>query len=94
MGNDMGAIARADLGLIGIDIDIKGGGIDIALFHQHGFELLHPLGHRGGRRAMMVVVIMVMVVIMRAHGGCVAEIEASGNARAALLSCRRCIVRS
>jgi hypothetical protein len=56
---------RADLGLIGLDQDVKRGRVDIALFHQQRFQRPHPeldLGEFG------MVVIVVMVVIVRHEG--------------------------
>src|SRR5437899_1022021 len=56
------AIARADLGLIGLDDGIECRRVDIALFGQDGFECAYPeLGLRQ-RRALMVVLMVVIIV--------------------------------
>ena len=43
--DDLGAIARTDLGLIGFDDQIERSRIDIALLGQNCLERAHPQGH-------------------------------------------------
>ena len=60
-GHHAGAVARADLGLVGLDQKVERGGIDIALLGQDGFERAHAQFGLGQFR--MVVVVMMMVVM-------------------------------
>ena len=60
-------VVGTNLGLIRFDDEIKGGGIDIALFGQHGFQRAHTNLHLGELRAV------VMVVIVFCHDGNLAE---------------------
>ncbi len=59
--HDLRAIARADLGLIGLDDGVERGRVDIAFFGQDGFERAHAQLHLRQFR-------MVVIVIMVAHG--------------------------
>ena len=38
LGDDAGAIVRADLGLASLDHDVERGRIDVALLRQHGLD--------------------------------------------------------
>ena len=60
LGDDAGAVMRADLGLIGLDDGVERRRIDIALLGQHGFERAHAQLHF--RQLGAVVVVMVVVV--------------------------------
>ena len=42
LSDHAGAIARPDLGFVGLDDGVEGGGIDIALFAQDGLQCAHP----------------------------------------------------
>ena len=65
LGDDAGAVVRADLGLVRLDHHVERGRIDIALLGQHGFERAHAQLHLGEFRAVPVRVIV--IVVMR-HG--------------------------
>ena len=67
LGDDDRAVARADLGLVGLDDGVERGRIDIALLGQHGFQRAHAKLHLRQLRAVLVVMIVVMVVIV-CHG--------------------------
>src|SRR5580692_7041331 len=67
LGDDPGAIVRADLGLIGLDDDVERGRVDIAFLGQHGFERAHAQLHLGQLRAVLMMVVMIVVMILR-HG--------------------------
>ena len=59
LGDDAGAVVRADLGLVGLDDAVDGRGVDIALLGQDRFQRPHPQLHLGQFRAVIVVMIMV-----------------------------------
>jgi hypothetical protein len=59
LGHHAGAVARADLLLVGLDQKVERGRIDIALFGQHGFQRAHA--QLGFRELGMLVVVMVVV---------------------------------
>ena len=60
-GDDALAVARTDLGLIGLDNDVERGRIDIALLAQNGFERAHAQLHLGEFRAVVMIVVVVIV---------------------------------
>ena len=51
-GDDAGAVARADLGFIGLDQRVQRRGIDIALFDEERFQRLHPQRDRARVRCL------------------------------------------
>jgi len=67
--HDLRAVARADLGFIGLDQNIQCGRIDVTLFRQDRFEGTDP--KLGFREIRMVVIVgmMVMIVVMPSHPG-------------------------
>ena len=65
-GNDAGAVARADLLLIGLDQQIERRRIDVALLGQQRLQRAHA--QVGFRQFGMVVIVVVVVVIVSAHG--------------------------
>ena len=67
LGDDAGAVVRADLGLVGLDDDVERGRVDIALLGQHGLERAHAQLHLGQLRAVLVMIVMIVVMILR-HG--------------------------
>ena len=70
-GDDAGAVARADLLLVGLDQEIERGRIDVAFFGQHRFQRAHAqLGFRQfGMVVIVVVMMVVVVVVMVVHKG-------------------------
>lgn len=58
--HDMGAVARADLRLIGLDDRIDRRRIDQPLLRQHRLQRLHPRLH-----VRIAVVVMMMVIMIR-----------------------------
>ena len=70
-GDDAGAVAGADLGLIGVDDDVDGGWVDQALDDEDGFERTDA----GGHRVEVVVVIVVIVVVIVGHEGRLLPLE-------------------
>ena len=66
LGDDLRAIVRADLGLVGLDDGVERGRLDIAFFGQDRLERAHA--QLGLRQFRMVVIVVVMVVVMVAHG--------------------------
>ena len=72
LGDDAGAVARADLGLVGLDQGVDRRRIDIAFLDQDGFERPHPqLDFR--QMAMVVVVVMMGMIMIVCHGTILAE---------------------
>src|SRR4029078_851369 len=65
------AVARPDLGLVGLDDGVERGRVDIALLGQHGFQRAHPKLRLRQLRAVIVVmvVMMIVVVVMSGHWG-------------------------
>ena len=55
LGDNPGAIVRADLGFVGLDNGIERSRIDIAFFGQDGFERPHAQLRLGQFRVMMIV---------------------------------------
>ena len=49
---------RADLGLVGFDQRVDGGGVEIAFLGQHGFERADAQLHLGQFRAVVVMVVV------------------------------------
>ena len=66
LGDDAGAVMRADLGLVGLDDEVDRRGVDIALLGQHGLKRPHAQLHLGKLRAVVVVIVMVFVLFR--HG--------------------------
>jgi len=67
LGDDLRAIMRADLGLVGLDDGVERGRFHIAFFGQNRLERAHA--QFGLRQFRMVVIVVVMVVvIMFGHG--------------------------
>ena len=62
LGDDAGAVVRADPGLERLDHHVERGRIDIALLGQHGLEGAHAQLHLGELRAVLVIVVVVVVV--------------------------------
>ena len=62
LGDDAGAVARADLRLVGLDQAIERGRIDVALLGQHGLQRADA--QLGLRELGMVVVVVMMVVVV------------------------------
>ena len=62
LGDHMRAVARADLGLVGLDQEVERRRVDIALLGQHRFERAHAQLGLGELR-MVVVVVMVVIVV-------------------------------
>ena len=58
-GDDAGAVARPDPGLVGLDDHVERGRIDIALLGQHRFQRAHAQLHLGHLRAVLVIVVMI-----------------------------------
>ena len=56
LGDDLRAIVRADLGLIGLDDRVERGRVDIAFFAQDRFERAHAQLHLGQFRMRLAVV--------------------------------------
>ena len=67
LGDDAGAVVRADPGLERLDHHIERGRIEVALLGQHGFEGTHAQLHLGELRAVPVMVVVIVVVVVR-HG--------------------------
>jgi len=63
-GDDAGPDMRADLGLVGVDDEVEGLGVDVALLGQDGLERAHPQFGFGQVRMVMIVVVMIVI----AHG--------------------------
>jgi hypothetical protein len=63
---DLGAIVRADAGLVSLDDGVERGRIDIAFFGQDGLERAHPQLCLAELGAMVVLVLMLMV--LAGHG--------------------------
>ena len=59
LGDDAGADMRTDLGLVGLDQRVDGGGVEIAFLGQHGFERADAQLHFGQFRAVVVMMIVV-----------------------------------
>ena len=68
LGDDDRAVARADLGLVGLDDGVERGRIDVALLGQHGFQRAHAKLRLRQLRAVLVIVVMVMIVVVSGHG--------------------------
>ena len=71
LGDDARAVARADLGLVGLDDGVERGRVDVALLGQDGLQRAHAQLRLRQLRAVLVVVMMVVVVVvsaMRASG--------------------------
>ena len=66
LGDDDRAVARADLGLVGLDDGVERGRIDVALLGQHGFQRAHAKLRFRQLRAVLVV--MIVVVVVSGHG--------------------------
>ena len=64
-GHDLGAVARADLRLIGLDQRIEGFRVDIALLDEEQFQRLHAQRDGRKRRSFVMVVVVIMVMVMR-----------------------------
>ena len=62
-GDHLGAVARSDLDLIGLNQRINGRWIDIAFLDQDGLECAHPQLDLGE----MAVVVMIMVMMVVPH---------------------------
>ncbi len=80
LGDDLRAVARADLGLVGLDDGIERRRIDIALFGQDGLERAHP--QLGLREFGMVVI--VVVVVMSGHTLRIGKIQDMSRCRTLL----------
>src|SRR5690242_19082078 len=81
LGNDEGAVARADLLLVGLDQKVERGGVDIALLGQHGFERANAQ-LRFRKLGMVVVVVMVMVmIVVVCHVAYTTSFRGAGEAR-------------
>ena len=61
LGDDDGAVARADLGLVGLDDGIECRGIDVTLLDQDRFQGADAQLRLRQLRAMLVVMIVVLV---------------------------------
>ena len=66
LGDDAGADMRADFGLVGLDQRVDGGGIEIALLGQHGFERADAQLHLGQFGAVVVRAVVVRALVVRA----------------------------
>jgi hypothetical protein len=66
LGDDLRAIVRTDLGLVGLDDGIERGWLYIALFGQDRFERADADLHLGQLRAVLVVMIVIVVVVCHA----------------------------
>ena len=62
------AVARADLGLVGLDDGVERGRVDIALLGQHGFQRADAKLRLRQLRAVLVIVVMVVIVVVSGHG--------------------------
>ena len=69
LGDDAGAVVRADLGLVGLDDGVERRRIDIALLGQDGLQRADAELGVGELRAVVVVMIVVVVVVFSGHGG-------------------------
>ncbi len=71
LGDDARPDMGADLGLVGFDQGVDGGGVEIAFLGQHGFERADAQLHLGELRAVVVVMIVVIVllVVVLGHSG-------------------------
>ena len=67
LGDDDRAVARADLGLVGLDDGVERRRVDVALLGQHGFERAHAKLRLRQLRAVLVIVVMVVIVVS-GHG--------------------------
>ena len=63
-----GAIARPNLGLVGLDQQIERGRIDIAFFGQDGFQRAHAQLGLGQFRMVVIVVVMIVIGHVRRIG--------------------------
>ena len=63
--DDMRAVPRPDLVLVGLDDDIDRLGIDEALAHEDGLERPDPRRHR--RELVVVVMVVIVVVVVIVH---------------------------
>ena len=74
--DDACAVARADLGFIGLDQFIKRSRIDVTLLGENGLEGAHAQINRRQFRMIVVVVMimMIVVVMMSAHNARIIEI--------------------
>jgi hypothetical protein len=68
LGHDLGAVSRANAGLIGLDQFVQCSRVDIALFHQKAFQRAHPecRFRQLGMLMVMVMVVVIMMVVMMA----------------------------
>ena len=57
LGDDDRAVARADLGLVGLDDGVERGRVDIALLGQHGFQRADAKLRLRQLRAVLVIVV-------------------------------------
>ena len=70
LGHRLGAVVRADAGLVGLDDGVERLRIDIALLGQDGFQRPHAQLRLGQLRAVLVVVMMLVIVVVSGHGNC------------------------
>ena len=62
LGDDAGAVARTDLGLVGLDDGVERGRIDVALLGQDGFQRADAELGVGQFRAVVVIMVVAMIV--------------------------------
>ena len=58
LGDDTGAVARPDLGLVGLDDGVERRRVDVALLGQDGFQRAHAQLRLGQFRAILVGMIV------------------------------------
>ncbi|GAC1333629.1 MAG: hypothetical protein NVSMB26_15040 [Beijerinckiaceae bacterium] len=68
MRHDMGAVARSDLGLVGLDDRVERGRIDEALGDEHGFKRADAQLDLGKVGAVIVMVMVAAHVVARLAG--------------------------
>ena len=63
LGDDPGAVVRADLGFVGLDQHIERLRVHVAFLDQDRFERAHAQVHLREMRAVLVIVVVIMIVI-------------------------------